>query len=150
MIHVKDNQCPICLTDNLCCNLDIQKSDMQMFKCGHGTCKSCYTKWKTSKTEFTCPTCREIGQSYSNGFGLESSEKWDTFAEWYNHWEVFIKAGSANNIIKHSSFGKQLLRLVKETKQANLKKLQLKEPKEPKELKGQGPKTKKTKLKQKF
>ena len=70
MIHVKDNQCPICLTDNLCWNLDIQKSDMQMFKCGHGTCKSCYTKWKTSKTEFTCPTCREIGQSYSNGFDI--------------------------------------------------------------------------------
>ncbi len=142
MIHITGNQCPICLRDNLNWNINIVNSDMHLFKCGHGTCKSCYLNWKSSKPELTCPTCRGTGQSYLNGFGLEPLDKWITFAEWYNHWEVFIKAGSANNVIKHTSFGQQLLRLVKEIKQENLKKLQLTRPK------GQGPKTKQIKQKQ--
>ena len=121
MIHNTDNICSICLTENLKWHINICKSDMQMFKCGHGTCKSCYIKLKNNSDDFSCPLCRGHEQLYSTGFGTNKTEKWTTFAEWYNDFEIYITSGAANNIIKNTAFGKQLLRLYKENKHINLR-----------------------------
>ena len=120
MIHNSKNTCPICLNDDLKWNIDIYKSDMQMFKCGHGTCKICYLNLQNSNSEqFSCPICRAGKQVYSSGFLTAKTEKWTTFAEWYNDYEIYIHAGLAKNIIKNSLFGKQLLRLYKEQSRPN-------------------------------
>lgn len=116
-VHNTKNTCPICLTEDLDWHVDISKSDMQLFKCGHGTCKACYVKLLTSIEErFSCPLCRGGRQPYYTGFlaGKTGTEKWTTFAEWYNDYEIYIDAGLANNICKNSAFGKQLLRLHRE------------------------------------
>ena len=121
MIHNNNNTCPICLTDNLKWNLNICKSDLQMFKCGHGTCKECYIKLKNMDTGFSCPCCREKEQKFLLHFGCNKNEKWTTFSEWYNDYEIFITSGQAKNVIKNSSFGKQLIRLYKEDKRQKTK-----------------------------
>tara|TARA_Y100000591_G_C21667302_1_gene611038 strand:- start:77 stop:427 length:351 start_codon:yes stop_codon:yes gene_type:complete len=113
MIHIENNICPICYTDNLKWNLDINKSQMHMFKCGHGCCKNCYPKL-IEKTAFQCPICRMNGQKHY--INMENNNEWKTFAEWYNEWEIFIINGYAKNIIKNSNFGKQLIRLKLESK----------------------------------
>ena len=112
MIHIENNQCPICLKDGLGWNLNICKSDMQMFACGHGTCKDCYRKLKNQQEDrqekFSCPSCKIciIGNTAI------------TCSEWYGEYEIFIRAGSANKLVKKSSFGKQLLRLIKESRKS--------------------------------
>ena len=125
MIHIKDNQCPICLTEELKWNIDICKSDMQMFKCGHGTCKTCYTNLIKTQEEFSCPCCRGREQLHMVAFCSQEKGKWTTFAEWFNEYEIFIKSGSANNIVQNTNFGKQLLRLMKEARINNKKKKKL-------------------------
>tara|TARA_B100001093_G_C26759575_1_gene985025 strand:+ start:94 stop:441 length:348 start_codon:yes stop_codon:yes gene_type:complete len=112
MIHINNNTCPICLDSNLKWNLRIEKSDMHMFKCGHGCCKKCFPKM-ISKTAFQCPMCREDGQKHY--INSDNKDQWLTFAEWFSEWEIFIMNGSAKNVIKNSSFGKQLIRLKKES-----------------------------------
>ena len=87
-----------------------------MFKCGHGTCKDCFTKLRNSEAEFSCPMCREAGVSHSVHILEQNTEKWITFAEWYNEFEIFITAGCGKNVVKNSAFGKQLMRLIRETK----------------------------------
>lgn len=114
MIHIKGNKCPICLTEDLSWNLNICKSDLHMFKCGHGVCKSCFPKLKQVGA-FQCPMCREQGQKHY--INMEGGREWITFSEWYNEYEIFIKNGCAKNIIKNSNFGKQLKRLIRESKQ---------------------------------
>ena len=116
MIHINNNDCPICFEKNLKWNIDIGKSDMHMFKCGHGTCKSCFIKLKNLQEDFSCPCCRAGEQLYYKGFSLEEKCKWTTFSEWYNEYEIFIKAGSANNVVHNSIFGKQHLRLIRENR----------------------------------
>ena len=116
MIHITGNTCPICLNENLRWNLNICKSDMQMFKCGHGTCKECYKKLRNSQNEFMCPCCRTGTQSHTVAFYSQERGKWTTFAEWYNDYETYIQSGVANNVVKNTNFGKQLLRLIKENR----------------------------------
>ncbi len=116
MIHIKGNKCPICLDENLEWNLNICKSQMHMFKCGHGTCKKCLYKL-LEKGAFQCPMCREDGQRHY--INIDGDREWITFSEWYNEYEIFIKNGCAKNVIKNSNFGKQLLRLKRESKQSN-------------------------------
>ena len=89
MIHIKNNQCPICLNENLKWNLNIKKSDMHMFKCGHGTCKECYNTL-ISTSEFSCPCCRATSQAYTTGFNSSEINQWNTFAEWYQEYDIFI------------------------------------------------------------
>ena len=122
MIHVHDNKCPICLTDGLSWNLNHCRSQMEMFKCGHGTCKDCFHKLSShlnSDNSFTCPLCRGNEQKHRIGILTEETGTWKTFAEWYSEFEVYIKAGAAKNVVKHSNFGRQLLRLVRETRNSN-------------------------------
>ena len=116
MIHISGNECPICLTEDLNWNINICKSDMHMFKCGHGTCKSCYIKLINTTKEFACPCCRTNEQYYYNSICSIETNKWTTFSEWYSEYEIYIKTGTANNVVKNSSFGKQLLRLIKENR----------------------------------
>ena len=137
MIHIENNECPICLDENLEWNLNICKSDMHMFKCGHGTCKSCFIKLKNSREDFRCPCCYATEQVHYAGFQSETTEKWTTFSEWYNDYEIFIKAGSAKNVIKNTTFGKQLLRLVKESKKIKKQEKLEKLEKESKKIKKQ-------------
>lgn len=113
MIHIENNTCPVCLNDNLSWNLNICKSDMHMFKCGHGTCKTCLPKLRECGA-FQCPMCKDEGQKHY--IDADNKNEWITFAEWYNEWEIYIKAGCAKNVIKNSTFGKQLRRLIKESK----------------------------------
>lgn len=118
MIHIVGNTCPICLVDDLKWNLNIYKSDMQMFKCGHGTCKSCYKELRNKCREFSCPCCRGSEQELRVRICSQETEKMATFAEWYNIYEIYITSGVAANIIKHSTFGKQLIRLCKERRRS--------------------------------
>ncbi len=113
MIHIKGNKCPICLDENLEWNLNICKSQMHMFKCGHGTCKKCLPKL-LEKGAFQCPMCREEGQKHY--INIDGQREWITFSEWFNEYEIFIMSGCAKNVIKNSSFGKQLIRLKRESK----------------------------------
>ena len=115
MIHIENNTCPICYTDNLKWNLHINKSQMHMFKCGHGCCKKCYPIL-IEKNVFECPMCREKGQTHY--INMEGDKEWKIFAEWFHEWEIFILNGSAKNVIRNSNFGKQLIRLKKESKNA--------------------------------
>ena len=116
MIHIENNTCPICLTDNLKWNLHISNSDMHMFKCGHGACKKCFPKLK-EKGAFQCPMCREEGQKHY--INMDGSKEWITFSEWFGEYEIFIMNGCAKNVIRNSNFGKQLLRLKKESKKTH-------------------------------
>lgn len=116
MIHIKHNQCPVCLESGLSWNINITKSDMHMFKCGHGTCKSCFNKLRSSQKGFCCPLCRDSGQQYYLNFQANGRGMWLTFAEWYNEYEIYINCGCANNILRYSSFGQQLTRLIRESK----------------------------------
>ena len=113
---MESNTCPICLTSGLSWHLHINKSQMHMFKCGHGTCKDCFTKLRNSEAEFSCPMCREEGVLHSVHFLDPNTKEWIIFAEWYNEFEIFIMAGTGKNIVKNSAFGKQLIRLIRETK----------------------------------
>ena len=130
-IHLKNNECPICLETDKKWNINICKSDMHLFKCGHGTCKSCFNKLKTTEVGFSCPLCRDEGQQYYLNFQSNKRGSWLTFADWYNEFEIFIKAGAANNVVQNTNFGRQLLRLIKESK--NIK--QIKESKNIKQIK---------------
>ena len=91
-----------------------------MFNCGHGTCKECFKHLQqnliTQNISFSCPLCREHEQPHTTGFLTTRTDKWTTFAEWYNDFEVYINSGVANNVVKNSSFGKHLMRLIKESK----------------------------------
>ena len=60
---------------------------MQMFKCGHGMCKTCYTKLRSFQEEFSCPCCREQGQMHTIRFDSIQIGTWITFAEWYEEYE---------------------------------------------------------------
>jgi len=115
-INIENNSCPICLTENLSWNLEYYKTQMEMFKCGHGTCKQCLNKMQQQNfkcgNSFSCPLCREHEQQHTSGFFTNNIGKWTTFAEWYNEFEIYIKSGLANNIIRNSVFGKQLLRIM--------------------------------------
>jgi len=115
MIHIENNTCPICLQEGLSWSSNYSKSQVEIFKCGHGTCKDCYKKIK-SQNSFSCPLCRGDEQLYKRGFITEAVSKWTTFAEWYDDFEIFIKCGKANNIIKNTAFGQQLYRLIQENK----------------------------------
>ena len=115
MIHIENNTCSICLQEGLSWNLNYSKTEMEMFKCGHGTCKNCYKKMKTENS-FSCPLCRGDEQQYKIGFLTQTVNKWTTFSEWYDEFDIFIKSGTANNIIKNTTFGQQLYRLMKENK----------------------------------
>ena len=114
MIHLENNQCPICLKNNLVWNLNISKSDMQMFKCGHGLCKGCYQKKNIDN--FSCPSCGESAQLHLAEIMKSGVIECATFAEWYGDFGVYIESGAAKNILKHTNFGRQLLRLIKEVK----------------------------------
>ena len=114
MIHLTNNTCPICLDENLSWHVNINLSDMELFKCGHGVCKTCYNKLKNRKEEFRCSLCRETGQTHFINFNKLAD--WNTFSEWYDEWEIYIKTGNAKKIIKNSTFGKQLIRLKREIK----------------------------------
>ena len=116
MIHIKNNECPICMTEDLDWHIDIHRSDMHLFKCGHGTCKSCFNSLRSTTVGFCCPLCRDSGQQHYLNFQSNKRGMWLTFAEWYSEYDIFIKAGSANSVVHNSSFGKQLLRLIRESK----------------------------------
>lgn len=123
MIHINNNQCPVCLTDDLKWNLNYNISQIEMFKCGHGTCKNCYRKIITNKESnksFSCPVCRGDEQQYICGFMSDKTNSWNTFSEWYSDYEIYIKSGVAKNIVKNSRFGKQLLRLLRESRVSNI------------------------------
>ena len=118
LINIKNNICPICLTENLLWNINYSKTQMEMFKCGHGTCKTCLKKLQQENRQenrgFSCPLCRGDEQQHTIGFFTERTQKWTTFSEWYNDYEIYITSGVANNVLKNTIFGKQLLRLIKQ------------------------------------
>ena len=112
MMHIINNTCPICLDENLNWDLNYSKSKLELFSCGHGVCKKCFIQ--ISKN-FKCCLCRNEGQQHTANIH-DSSNRWLTFNDWYNDFEIYIKAGSARNIINNTSYGKQLKRLYKESK----------------------------------
>jgi len=122
-INIENNKCPICLVNNLSWNLKYSKTQMEMFKCGHGTCKQCYRQMQDINRKcgkgFSCPLCRAHEQIHTIGFNTTNKGKWITFAEWYLDFEIYIMSGVANNILQNTVFGKQLLRITKTLEQNN-------------------------------
>ena len=119
MIHNTNNECPVCLTGGLKWNLKHSISQMEMFKCGHGTCKDCYLKiapYNRCSLGFSCPLCRGDEQHHTTGGLWGETGSWTTFAEWYSDYELYITSGVAKNIVKNSTFGQQLLRLFRESR----------------------------------
>ena len=117
MIHLSNNTCFKCSTNDLIWSLDYTKTDVEMFPCGHGLCKDCYTKLKDPTVEFFCPQCGTGEKKYMNGFKKDSPIcKWATFAVWYDDFEVYILSGKADNILQNTVYGKQLLRLIRENR----------------------------------
>ena len=114
-ITKKHNKCPICLVENLSWNIQYKKTQMEMFKCGHGTCKQCYQSLlfhnKKKGICFRCPQCREYDKEYRCSFFTRSLQSWTTFSEWYDDYEIYINSSAGNNIINKSVFGKQLIRI---------------------------------------
>ncbi len=143
MIHIENNECPICFTQGLLWNINHQKTQIEMFKCGHGICKECYKNMcianKTDERSFSCPLCREDEQQFSLQLFTTQTGAWATFAEWYSDYEIYIKSGSANNIVKNSAFGQQLLRLIRENPKTKTPKTKNPKTKTPKT---KNPKTK--------
>ncbi len=76
MINIENNTCPICLQEDLSWNLNYSKTQIEMFKCGHGTCKVCYQQMQQTNREqnkcFSCPLCREDEQQHTIGFLTDS------------------------------------------------------------------------------
>jgi hypothetical protein len=130
MIHLKDNTCPICYDEELCWHLKYNKTDIEMFKCGHGACKKCFQKLNqynlANQNEFSCPICKTEGQLHTTNIKCYPS-KWITFAEWYNEFDIYITSGCADNVIRNTIFGKQLLRLMDEAKKEKKDKLEKRE-----------------------
>ena len=122
MIHIENNQCPICLQSGFLWDLNHCKSQVEMFKCGHGTCKDCYQQmYRTNQmvgTCFSCPLCRGDEQQYNSQIMTTQTGAWVTFAEWYSDYEIYIRSGLAKNVVHNSVFGQQLLRLIRENKKA--------------------------------
>jgi hypothetical protein len=126
LISVENNTCSICHTKELLWNLDYSKTQMEMFKCGHGTCKQCYRQMQLLNIKqdksFSCPKCGEPEQQYRSGrLFTNDTKSWTTFAEWYADYHEYIKLGLANNVVKNTVFGKQLLRIMKEVKSSQKK-----------------------------
>ena len=67
MIKINNNTCPICLTSGLSWNLKYSVTQMEMFKCGHGLCKTCYKELKQKWTNYNYQTdsdCEVINSGY--------------------------------------------------------------------------------------
>ena len=129
LIIIENNTCPMCFRKELSWNLHYSKTQMEMFKCGHGTCKQCYRQMKLLNIKqgksFSCPQCGEHEQLYRSGrLFTNDTKSWTTFAEWFDDWHEYIKQGLVNNVVKNTVFGKQLLRIIKEVK-ASQKKIKL-------------------------
>lgn len=128
MIHIKNNTCNSCQKTNLNWSLNYAKTDMEIFRCGHGLCKKCFSEIKNN---FECPICKDTGQLHTAP-DPEYTKTWISIAEWYNEYQIYIESGCATNILKHTKFGQQLLRLLRENKEEkNLSK----KPKSSKRLK---------------
>jgi hypothetical protein len=119
LVHIYNNICPTCNKNNLTWNLKYSVSQMEMFKCGHGTCKKCYQK---TCTNFTCPVCNKGPLLQSAELMTSKVEKIATFNDWYSQFAIYIENGIAQNIVKNTLFGQQLLRLIKEAKKVKKEK----------------------------
>lgn len=120
MIHICGNSCHACSKQNLKWSLNYGKSDIEMFQCGHGQCKECYRNNKVPNEEYLCPICGIGELEYKNGFTKDSPiSKWATFAEWYNNYDIYITSGMANNILRHTIYGRHLIRLMKESQETH-------------------------------
>ena len=120
MINITGNNCPCCPKTNLSWNLNYDKTEVEMFKCGHGTCKKCYKEMCEESVCFSCPVCNEGEQLYNMRFLTSSVLKWTTFADWYTDYDSYIKSGLAKNVVKNSTFGKQLLRLARVARESRM------------------------------
>lgn len=121
LICICNNKCPKCCKDNLSWNLFYSSSDMELFRCGHGLCKDCY---HLIKDDFLCPVCGDMGQLQNSSNGHLELQNCKTFHEWYGDYGIYIESGAGQNIIRYTSFGKQLLRLIKAAKKTGHKKVQ--------------------------
>ena len=61
LVQLKNNLCPVCYKDNLYCHYNSNKSNVEVFECGHFTCKECFLK---IKLDFKCPICRHCGGEF--------------------------------------------------------------------------------------
>ena len=119
LICISNNKCPSCLKEKLSWNIQYSYSDMELFKCGHGVCKDCY---HLIDDDFSCPVCGDLGQLHNGNNGSLELQKWKTFNEWYSDYGLYIESGVGHNIIKYTSFGKQLLRIINNSKKNKNKK----------------------------
>ena len=100
--QIKNNFCPICLTDNFNGHYDQQFSQIEIFSCRHFTCKNCYQQM--SRHTFSCPICRKEGNKYMLSFGSSSFSRWNTLSHWCRDFNMAL---SMNPDRKYESgFGK--------------------------------------------
>lgn len=104
LIQLSDNMCPICFDEDLKWHYNAQKSQVEVFKCNHFTCKDCYQKMKR---DFCCPLCRTEGQYYIKTIGVVADKPWNTLDEWKIHFHIYLPHTLNCNVSKipRSSFG---------------------------------------------
>ena len=72
-INYGKNNCEICQED---CDYrvtkywDMANTTMELFRCGHGVCRDCYTKLPLP---FKCPFCRDMGRCYKTSTGIDNT-----------------------------------------------------------------------------
>ena len=128
LIQLFRNQCPVCFEENLSWHYNAKKSQLDVFKCRHYTCKECYLKMQD---RFSCPICRSKGQKYLRTFGVVADRPWNTLDEWRLAFQGYIPDNincDAGKIPK-SSFGIIYADLIKKAQQYVITKRKLQQEK---------------------
>lgn len=128
LIQLFGNQCPICFKEDLNWHYDFGKTNVEVFKCLHYTCKDCYQKIKQN---FSCPICRTKGQKYLQTFGVIADNPWNTLDEWKEDFNSYIPNNINCNVnrIPKSTFGIIYADLIKKAQQYIVNKRKLKQEK---------------------
>ena len=91
------NQCDICSKDSY---YIIKRKDaeglklpvMELFRCGHGMCESCYTSMIQLQKVFKCPFCRDEGRIYKSiDGGFDKSHTFRQYKDEFSHNHELIK-----------------------------------------------------------
>ena len=91
------NCCQICNNDAYYC---IKKKNckamglpvMELFRCGHGMCETCYTSMVGLHDKFKCPFCRDIGRVYKcRDDGAKESHTFRQYRDEFSHSPELMK-----------------------------------------------------------
>jgi transcription elongation factor Elf1 len=88
---------------------------MQLFRCGHGMCDTCFTNMTTRVPSFSCPFCRAGNTSIIKFDSSKSSKSVNTLSQFIDVWESKLHLlGHMNHIF--IQLHKQIISSYKEKK----------------------------------